>query len=278
MSVDLDPEMNSRKRLGGGKPRDYYHKFCQKAHQHRSVFDMFPNTNEYVSIFCDSIKTLIKASVNYIQISEGLLRAFDEITERVDFAKRQVGGVLTQYTRIALAKLYKEIFLYLKDCTDWFLRTTRALRSFNEDFYKCVSDRMERIKSIAATVHQEATIGGIQSIQIMLARTEDLEQQRRRHWEDEMAHWRMERRQMMQGTVQQQILQSFERKILEILDRAKTQILQPDTILEASKGLEKFIIGSSVDLLNTLQPTPFASTPVATRLREWLSSRISKFL
>lgn len=141
------------------------------------------------------------------------------------------------------------------------------------------------------------------------------------------------------GTVQQQILQSFERKILEILDResglrargmleniwhsdqgqracireiealhddshimslgddteetsslmpqrqtnhdatgAKTQILQPDTILEASKGLEKFIIGSSVDLLNTLQPTPFTSTPVATRLREWLSSRISKFL
>lgn len=60
---------------------------------------------------------------------------------------------------------------------------------------------MESIKSVATTVHQEATIGGIQSIQVMLARTEDLEQQRRRHWEDEMSRWRMERQQMMQGSL-----------------------------------------------------------------------------
>jgi hypothetical protein len=60
---------------------------------------------------------------------------------------------------------------------------------------------MDRVKSVATTVHQEATIGGIQSIQVMLARTEDLEQQRRRHWEDEMARWRMERQQMMQGSL-----------------------------------------------------------------------------
>lgn len=59
---------------------------------------------------------------------------------------------------------------------------------------------------------------------------------------------------------------------------AKPLTLQRDTILEASKGLEKFIIGNSVDLLNTLPPTSFASIPVATKLREWLSSRIFTFL
>jgi hypothetical protein len=59
-------EMNNRKRLGGGKPRDYYNKFCQKAYQHRSVFDIFPNTNEYVSVFCGSIKTLIKVSYSVL--------------------------------------------------------------------------------------------------------------------------------------------------------------------------------------------------------------------
>ncbi|KAE9375263.1 hypothetical protein N431DRAFT_453923 [Stipitochalara longipes BDJ] len=319
---DAKTEMNSRKKLGGGKPRDYYNKFCQKAHQHRSVFDMFPNTNEYVSIFCGSIKTLINASVNYIQISEGLSRAFDEITELVDFAKRQVGGVPTLYTRIALAKLYKEIFLYLKDCTDWFTRTSkaRALRSFNEDFYKCFSDRMDRVKSIATTVHQEATIGGIQNIQVMLARTEDLEQQRRRHWEDEMTRWRMERQQMMQdresGLRARGVLEDTWhsdqgqrariRRIETLQDNSQTTSLSDDieetsspklqqqssraaggenplnyqrnAVLEASKGLEKFIIGNSVDLLNTLPPASFASIPVATKLREWLSSRISTFL
>jgi hypothetical protein len=60
---------------------------------------------------------------------------------------------------------------------------------------------MERVKSIATTLHQEAIIGGIQSIQKMLAHTEDLEQQRRRHWEDEMARLRTERQQIMQGNV-----------------------------------------------------------------------------
>jgi hypothetical protein len=59
---------------------------------------------------------------------------------------------------------------------------------------------------------------------------------------------------------------------------ARTLMHQRDTILEASKGLEKFIIGNSVDLLNTLPPASFASVPVATKLREWLSSRISTFL
>jgi hypothetical protein len=69
---------------------------------------------------------ITQASVNYIQISEGLSRAFDEITELVDFSKRQVETIPTQYTRSALAKLYKEIFLYLKDCTDWFTKTSRG--------------------------------------------------------------------------------------------------------------------------------------------------------
>jgi hypothetical protein len=57
---EAETEMNSRKRLGGGKPKQYYNKLASKAHQHRSAFDVFPSTNEYVSIFCGSIKTLIK--------------------------------------------------------------------------------------------------------------------------------------------------------------------------------------------------------------------------
>jgi hypothetical protein len=77
---------------------------------------------------------------------------------------------------------------------------------------------MDRIKSIATAVHQEATIGGIQNIQVMLARTEDLEQQRRRHREEEMARWRVERQQMMQGNfllfTLQTLVTSFKKETL----------------------------------------------------------------
>ncbi|PQE20549.1 phytanoyl- dioxygenase family protein [Rutstroemia sp. NJR-2017a BBW] len=163
---EAETEMNSRKRLGGGKPKQYYNKLASKVHQHRNAFDVFPSTNEYVSIFCGSIKTLIKASVNYIKISEGLSRALDEISDLVDFAKRQVEGIPTEYTRTALARLYKEIFLYLKDCTEWYNQKSRmrALKSFNEDFYDRFADRMKCIKDVAQGVHQETTIGGIRSL------------------------------------------------------------------------------------------------------------------
>lgn len=64
--------------------------------------------------------------MNYIKISEGLSKALDEISDLVDFAKRQVEGIPTEYTRSALARLYKEIFLYLKDCTDWYKKKSKS--------------------------------------------------------------------------------------------------------------------------------------------------------
>ncbi|KAH0563423.1 hypothetical protein GP486_002013 [Trichoglossum hirsutum] len=332
-------KMNNRRRLGGGKPKEYYNKFCKKAYQHRTIFEVFPNTNEYTSVFCGAMGILIKASANYFRISEGLAQAFDEIAEHVDFAKRQVEMMPTQHTRSALAKLYKEIFLYLRDCISWFNKTSRvrALRSFNENFYDRFADRMKCIKDIACTLHQEVTIGGIQSLQVMLARTEDIEQQRRRHWDNEMARWRVERQQMMTGNIQQQILQSFEQRVLEMLDRESglraagmlegvwhtdrwqrvrdrrvetlegessawrdegeeslpttaslSRDLEPrgtvkqryerSSIWASSKGLDSFILGNSVDLLNTLRPGSFAAASVALNIRDWLGSPVSTTL
>lgn len=70
--------------------------------------------------------------------------------------------------------------------------TARALKSFNEDFYKCFEDRMQCIKDVSSTIHQETMIGGMQDLQTRLASTEDLEQQRRRRFEQEMAQWETE--------------------------------------------------------------------------------------
>jgi hypothetical protein len=235
------------------------------------------------------------------------------------------------------------------------MSAARAFRSFNQDFYDRFADRMNCIKDTAKTIHQEATIGGIQSLQVILARTEDLEQQRRRQWDEEMVHWRMERQNMMEGkfpslaskcsgqnlagNIQKQILQSFESRVLEILDResglrargmlediwhtdrwerqqtrrteafqieslaleekeeegvstvdSEPQRIYPEPVVvgrrkygrsdiwASSKGLENFILGNSVDLLNTLPPSSFASTSVAMKLREWLQSQTSTVL
>jgi hypothetical protein len=162
---------------------------------------------------------LNQVSVNYIQISEGLSRALDEITELADFSKREADMVTNQHTKRGLARLYKEIFLYLKDCMKWFTgksrskpllthpttltpiiemltSTARALKSFNEDFYKCFEDRMQCIKDVSSIIHQETMIGGLQNLQVRLASTEDLEQQRRMRYDQELAEWKSEIRQL----------------------------------------------------------------------------------
>lgn len=63
-----------------------------------------------------------------------------------------------------------------------------------------------------------------------------------------------------------------------IQTRARSHKYKRATVSDSSKGLEKFIPGNSVDLLNTLSPSPFASIPVATKLREWLASATSTLL
>lgn len=83
----------------------------------------------------------------------------------------------------------------------------RALRCFNEDFYDRFEDRMKCIKDMAQAVHGETTIGGIQSLQIMIlesreqqrSQLESLEQQRQAQFEASMTEWRTLRQHMLES-------------------------------------------------------------------------------
>jgi len=97
-------------------------------------------------------------------------------------------------------KKQKQVSLYLPSKFMLTL-TARALKSFNEDFYKCFEDRMQCIKDVASSIHQEAMIGGMQVLQTRLASTEDLEQQRRRRFEQEMAEWKFEMQQLKEREI-----------------------------------------------------------------------------
>jgi FMN-dependent NADH-azoreductase len=45
---------------GAGRLRHYLDKLCQTLNSHSNLFDMLPNQNQYCSIFCGAIKTLVK--------------------------------------------------------------------------------------------------------------------------------------------------------------------------------------------------------------------------
>jgi hypothetical protein len=55
---------------------------------------------------------------------------------------------------------------------------------------------MKCIRAVSSTIYQETMIGAMQNLQIRLASTEDLEQQRRRQFEREMRQWKTEIQQL----------------------------------------------------------------------------------
>lgn len=49
------------------KPRKawrYLHQFCNKLNSHSNLFSMLPNQNQYCSIFCGAVKTLIQVCIH----------------------------------------------------------------------------------------------------------------------------------------------------------------------------------------------------------------------
>jgi hypothetical protein len=43
-----------------GKTRHYFDKFCNSLNSHSIIFEFLPNQNQYLSIFCGAVKTLLK--------------------------------------------------------------------------------------------------------------------------------------------------------------------------------------------------------------------------
>ena len=48
-----------KERLGHGKVQHFFNKFCNKLGQHKSMLEMLPAQNEYFSVLCGAISTLI---------------------------------------------------------------------------------------------------------------------------------------------------------------------------------------------------------------------------
>lgn len=58
--LDAQQEWATKSRLLNGKAQLYLHKFCSTLQNHSNLFDMLPNQSQYFSMFCGSVKTLIK--------------------------------------------------------------------------------------------------------------------------------------------------------------------------------------------------------------------------
>ena len=63
--ADVEEAWKDKQRLFGGKAQKFFHSFCKTLDAHSNFLKMIPNQNEYCSIFCASITTLIKVCYRY---------------------------------------------------------------------------------------------------------------------------------------------------------------------------------------------------------------------
>jgi hypothetical protein len=47
-----------------GKTRFYFDKFCNSLNSHSMILEFLPNQNQYLSIFCGAVKTLLQVIIS----------------------------------------------------------------------------------------------------------------------------------------------------------------------------------------------------------------------
>ena len=58
--MDARQQWLEKKRLFGGKAQEFFHKLCRTMGGHKTILNAFPESNEYMSIFCAAFNTIVQ--------------------------------------------------------------------------------------------------------------------------------------------------------------------------------------------------------------------------
>lgn len=58
--IDSRQQWVKKKRIFGGKGQDVFHKLCRTTQGHQTILGVFPSSNEYVSIFCAALNSVVQ--------------------------------------------------------------------------------------------------------------------------------------------------------------------------------------------------------------------------
>ncbi|MCJ1306787.1 hypothetical protein MMC25_000430 [Agyrium rufum] len=158
-----------------GKAQKHFHSFCKTLEGHSNMLQIIPSQNNYASIFCGTITTIVSASVNHEKIAEGFGKALEEISYHYKKAAGDLQLHNTAAMRQEIGILYANIFKFLRGALNWFRKkwTARTWHSLNEDFYRDYEDQIQRIKELSALIFQiksSHTQAEVRDIRLLLER------------------------------------------------------------------------------------------------------------
>lgn len=76
--MDARQQWSEKKRLFGGKAQEFFHKLCRTMGGHKTILNAFPDSNEYMSIFCAAFNTIVqvRSSHHWIRVREEILAIY----------------------------------------------------------------------------------------------------------------------------------------------------------------------------------------------------------
>ena len=150
----------TKPRMCNGKVQANFHKFCGTLDGHKTLASMIPDQNEYFSLFCAGVKTLIKASVNHVKIAEDLAEALVRLSGDIDRCVKTVQIWPLSDVKKMVGELYSYIFHFLRCAMKWYQSRSwkKVLDSLNENFLKSFQNTLESIELLKTRIHQDTSL------------------------------------------------------------------------------------------------------------------------
>ncbi|KAF4536168.1 Phytanoyl-dioxygenase family protein [Lasiodiplodia theobromae] len=147
---------NSKFRRGA----EYLRSICNTIDSHSAVLEMLPSSNDYASVLCGGLTTVVKASANYTNIVETLPRALLEINNIVAAVEREIRIFEAPSTKSLTWRMYGRIFTLLTHVVEWYTQrwSQRLLRSFNENLAEFFETQLRQIRQDSDFIRRDISL------------------------------------------------------------------------------------------------------------------------
>jgi hypothetical protein len=147
-------EYENKPRFAGGKVQKYFHKVCNKLDAYSALLDLLPSQSQYCSIFCGSIKLLVRASLTHQKTAEVLAKSLADMSEELDFDAREAALFPTVEMVRLVRELYANVFRFLRTAMEWYHSKNhrKLLDSLASDRPRQFSDQLEQVKRLSYNI------------------------------------------------------------------------------------------------------------------------------
>lgn len=144
-----------------GKTHNYFFSCCETLSNHSNFFSVIPTQNQYCSLFCGVIKTLVKAGANHVELGRKLDETITNINEQVKLCRLDHSLMQTKDISALIMQLYTHVFRLLSLILHHFTsRRARFLNAINENSFQIkFGDHVREVTNTTDSIRKRAELG-----------------------------------------------------------------------------------------------------------------------